>query len=76
MNLQKCILLVALTTTGLLMPTISRVGAQQPRSARVNFGKKDIAGVDHGLNIQQALEAPRFVKLTFPGTDVMMESVS
>jgi len=45
MNLQKCILLVALTTTGLLMPTISRVGAQQPRSARVNFGKKDIAGV-------------------------------
>jgi len=30
--------------------------------------------VDHGLNIQQALEAPRFVKLTFPGTDVMLES--
>jgi gamma-glutamyltranspeptidase/glutathione hydrolase len=30
--------------------------------------------VDHSLNIQQALEAPRFVKLTFPGTDVMMES--
>jgi gamma-glutamyltranspeptidase/glutathione hydrolase len=30
--------------------------------------------VDHGLNIQQALEAPRFVKLTFPGADVMMES--
>jgi gamma-glutamyltranspeptidase/glutathione hydrolase len=30
--------------------------------------------VDFGLNIQQALEAPRFVKLTFPGTDVMMES--
>ncbi len=30
--------------------------------------------VDHGLNIQQALEAPRFVKLTFAGTDVMMES--
>jgi gamma-glutamyltranspeptidase/glutathione hydrolase len=30
--------------------------------------------VDHGLNIQAALEAPRFVKLTFPGTDVMMES--
>ena len=27
------------------MPTISRVGAQQPRSARVDFGKKDIAGV-------------------------------
>ena len=30
--------------------------------------------VDHGLNIQQALEAPRFVKLTFAGTDVMLES--
>src|SRR5215470_12294321 len=30
--------------------------------------------VDHGLNIQEALEAPRFVKLTFPGTDVMVES--
>ncbi|PYR65326.1 MAG: gamma-glutamyltransferase [Acidobacteria bacterium] len=30
--------------------------------------------VDHGLNIQQALEAPRFVKLTFPGTDVIVES--
>ena len=30
--------------------------------------------VDHGLNIQEALEAPRFVKLTFAGTDVMMES--
>jgi gamma-glutamyltranspeptidase / glutathione hydrolase len=30
--------------------------------------------VDHGLNIQEALEAPRFVKLTFGGVDVMMES--
>jgi gamma-glutamyltranspeptidase/glutathione hydrolase len=30
--------------------------------------------VDHGLNIQQALEAPRFVKLTFTGADVMMEA--
>jgi gamma-glutamyltranspeptidase/glutathione hydrolase len=30
--------------------------------------------VDHGLNIQQALEAPRFVKLTFAGADVMMEA--
>jgi len=30
--------------------------------------------VDRALNIQQALEAPRFVKLTFPGTDVMIES--
>ncbi|MGC4049048.1 MAG: gamma-glutamyltransferase [Paludibaculum sp.] len=30
--------------------------------------------VDHGMNIQQALEAPRFAKLTFDGTDVMMEA--
>jgi gamma-glutamyltranspeptidase/glutathione hydrolase len=30
--------------------------------------------VDHGMNIQQALEAPRFVKLTFGGNDVMIES--
>lgn len=29
---------------------------------------------DHGLNLQQALEAPRFTKLTFDGVDVMMES--
>ena len=30
--------------------------------------------VDHGLNLQQAIEAPRFVKLTFEGVDVMIES--
>jgi gamma-glutamyltranspeptidase/glutathione hydrolase len=30
--------------------------------------------VDHGLNIQAALEAPRFTKLTFAGRDVAMES--
>jgi gamma-glutamyltranspeptidase len=30
--------------------------------------------VDHGLNVQEALESPRFVKLTFPGTDVILES--
>jgi gamma-glutamyltranspeptidase / glutathione hydrolase len=30
--------------------------------------------VDHGLNIQAALEAPRFTKLTFAGRDVTMES--
>jgi gamma-glutamyltranspeptidase / glutathione hydrolase len=29
--------------------------------------------VDHGLNIQAALEAPRFTKLTFEGCDVTME---
>ncbi len=30
--------------------------------------------VDHNLNIQAALEAPRFAKLTFDGLDVQMES--
>jgi gamma-glutamyltranspeptidase/glutathione hydrolase len=30
--------------------------------------------VDHGFNIQQAMEAPRFTKLTFEGCDVMIES--
>jgi gamma-glutamyltranspeptidase/glutathione hydrolase len=29
--------------------------------------------VDHGMNIQQALEAPRFTKLTFEGRDVIFE---
>jgi gamma-glutamyltranspeptidase / glutathione hydrolase len=29
---------------------------------------------DHKLNIQAALEAPRFTKLTFPGCDLEMES--
>jgi len=30
--------------------------------------------VDHGMNIQAALEAPRFTKLTFGGCDVNIES--
>ena len=30
--------------------------------------------VDHGMNIQAALEAPRFTKMTFDGCDVGMES--
>ena len=29
--------------------------------------------VDHGMNIQAALEAPRFAKLTFDGCDVIVE---
>lgn len=29
---------------------------------------------DHGFNIQQALEAPRFTKLNFSGCDVMIEN--
>jgi len=30
--------------------------------------------VDHGLNIQAALDAPRLTKLTFEGCDVLVES--
>ncbi|MBL8173777.1 MAG: gamma-glutamyltransferase [Bryobacterales bacterium] len=30
--------------------------------------------VDHGMNIQMALEAPRFTKLNFGGCDVMVEN--
>ncbi len=30
--------------------------------------------VDHGLNIQAALEAARFTKITFTGCDVLMEN--
>ena len=30
--------------------------------------------VDHKMNIQAALEAPRFTKLTFPGCDVELEA--
>ena len=30
--------------------------------------------VDHGMNIQAALEAPRFTKQTFPGRDVQLEN--
>lgn len=30
--------------------------------------------VDHGYNIQSALDSPRFTKLTFPGCDVKLES--
>ena len=30
--------------------------------------------VDYGMNIQAALEAPRFTKITFPGCDVQMEA--
>jgi gamma-glutamyltranspeptidase/glutathione hydrolase len=30
--------------------------------------------VDHGMNVQAAMEAPRFTKLTFEGCDTQMES--
>ena len=30
--------------------------------------------VDHGMNIQAALEAPRFTKMNFSGCDVMIEN--
>src|SRR5213594_2125640 len=46
MSLRKVVPLMALMTTGLLTTLpLSKVGAQQPRSVRVEFGKKDISGV-------------------------------
>jgi hypothetical protein len=45
MSFRKVVPLVALMATGLLTLPFSKVGAQQPRSVRVEFGKKDIAGV-------------------------------
>jgi gamma-glutamyltranspeptidase/glutathione hydrolase len=30
--------------------------------------------VDHGLNLQAAIESPRFTKMSFDGVDVQMES--
>jgi gamma-glutamyltranspeptidase/glutathione hydrolase len=29
--------------------------------------------VDFGMNVQEAMEAPRFTKMTFEGCDVMLE---
>src|SRR5437867_6819144 len=45
MSLREIVTLMALISTGLLTLPLSKVGAQQPRSGRVEFGKKDIAGV-------------------------------
>src|SRR6058998_4222029 len=45
MSLRRFVHLVALITTGLLTLPFLKVGAQQPRSVPIDFGKKDIAGV-------------------------------
>ena len=45
-------------------------GLNQPQ-AQVQFVSNL---VDHAMNIQQALEAPRFTKLNFGGCDVLLES--
>src|SRR5947199_7489597 len=45
MSLRRFVHLVALITTGLLTEPFLKVGAQQPRSVPIDFGKKDIAGV-------------------------------
>src|SRR5438094_9865381 len=45
MSLRRFVHLVALITTGLLTLPSLKVGAQQPRSVPIDFGKKDIAGV-------------------------------
>ena len=46
------------------------VGGWNQSQAHVQFVSNI---VDHGMNIQAALEAPRFTKITFEGCDVMME---
>src|SRR5499433_2683604 len=45
MSLRRFVQLVAMITTGLLTLPFLKVGAQQPRSVPIDFGKKDIAGV-------------------------------
>src|SRR5947199_5287622 len=45
MSLRRFVHLVALITAGLLTEPFLKVGAQQPRSVPIDFGKKDIAGV-------------------------------
>jgi gamma-glutamyltranspeptidase/glutathione hydrolase len=46
------------------------VGGWNQSQAHVQFVSNI---VDHGMNIQAALEAPRFTKITFEGCDVIME---
>ena len=46
------------------------VGGWNQSQAHVQFVSNI---VDHGMNIQAALEAPRFTKITFEGRDVVME---
>jgi len=46
------------------------VGGWNQSQAHVQFVSNI---VDHGMNVQAALEAPRFTKVTFEGCDVMME---
>jgi len=46
------------------------VGGWNQSQAHVQFVSNV---VDHGMNIQAALEAPRFTKITFDGCDVTME---
>ena len=46
------------------------VGGWNQSQAHVQFVSNI---VDHAMNIQAALEAPRFTKITFEGCDVMME---
>jgi len=45
MSLRRFVHLVALITTGLMTLPFLKVGAQQPRSVPIDFGKRDIAGV-------------------------------
>ncbi len=61
----------ALMTRGSIRIAFGIMGGWNQSQAHAQF-VSDI--VDHGLNIQAALEAPRFTKLTFEGCDVEIES--
>lgn len=60
----------AFLSRGDLRMAFGIVGGWNQSQAHVQFVSNI---VDHGMNIQAALEAPRFTKVTFEGCDVMIE---
>lgn len=60
----------AFCTTGQVRIAFGIMGGWNQSQAHAQF-ISDV--VDHGMNIQAALEAPRFTKLTFAGCDVQLE---
>jgi gamma-glutamyltranspeptidase/glutathione hydrolase len=60
----------AFMSRGAVRMAFGIVGGWNQSQAHVQFVSNI---VDHGMNVQAALEAPRFTKVTFEGCDVMME---
>ena len=60
----------AFMSRGDIQTAFGIVGGWNQSQAHVQFVSNI---VDHGMNIQAALEAPRFTKITFEGCDVIME---